>query len=97
MSNSMKPYVRPIPEAIVSALEQKNNGAVDNGNAIKPIHGESRSTASPTPFGPITVKRLPAGDWSCDACHTQGSGWLQIEGHFKRTEHRVYTEVRPPR
>jgi ribosomal protein L37AE/L43A len=50
-----------------------------------------------TANGPVIIKRQPAGDWACDACRTQGAGWLQIEAHNKRTGHKVYTELRPPR
>lgn len=56
--------------------------------------GESRITQQETENGPVVVKRVAIGGWSCDACHTLGAGWADIEAHFERTEHRIYTEMR---
>lgn len=78
----------------IDALTARNGGAIDNGAAITPIHGENRTTSSPTPFGPLTVKRVAISGWSCDTCHTLGEGWKDLERHYGRTEHRTYTEMR---
>lgn len=84
-----------MPDHFIDALTAKNDGAVDNGPGF-PRPRENK-TEHLTANGPVVVKRLPAGHWSCDACSTQGDGWRDIERHFERTEHRVYTEMRPPR
>lgn len=82
-----------MPDHFIDALTAKNDGAIDNGT-ITPIRGERRTTSSPTPFGPLTIKRVAIHGWSCDTCHTLGAGWKDIEAHFERTTHRVYTEMR---
>lgn len=83
-----------MPDHFIDALTAKNDGAIDNGESF-PRPRENR-TEHLTANGPVTVKRLPAGRWSCDDCGTTGSGWLDIERHFGRTEHRVYTELKAP-
>lgn len=83
-----------MPDHFIDALTAET-GAVDNGPTYpKP---SERRTIHQTANGPVIIRRLPAGDWSCDDCRTQGTGWLDIEAHNQRTGHKVYTETRPPR
>lgn len=80
----------------VDALTDDYNRPIDDAGRTFPTPKETR-TVHMTANGPVIIKRQPAGDWACDACRTQGAGWLQIEAHNKRTGHKVYTELRPPR
>lgn len=84
-----------MPDHFIDALTDDGAHGIPNGGEMQAV--ENRVTHHRSSFGPVVIKRAPAGDWSCDACGTAGTGWGQIEQHTKRTEHRTYTETRPPR